>query len=301
MKKTLIILVGILVVIHVGLSLMDNGNYALERELWKVHQDFQDIAKDPKAAPPQHYEDVKAKYLALAEKNPKSSLLPQIYFQIGRLEILRTQFPAAREAFETVIRIFPDNPQVVSDALLNIGITHEGEKDFKQALGIYRKIWKDYPNSPLGLSMPLYIYGMHQRAGDQEAAAAALTKAISYYADEYTKAKEGTPLKYKALQSLATAQIARQDWKEAYRLLEKILFDYAAVIDPGAALRAARTMAMIGMSQLNNPARILETFEGFRTKYPDHPLNQYFQFIREKNAQFSTIEPKAETAVTNAE
>ncbi|HRZ40233.1 MAG TPA: tetratricopeptide repeat protein [Candidatus Omnitrophota bacterium] len=296
MKKTLLVLVGLLVAVYVVLTLVDTkSEYLLEKKLWRIQKDFVAIAQDPKAAPDNQYKEAIAKYRALIQKYPKARLTPQMYFQIGRLEEMRKNFDGARAVFKEASEAFKDNSSIVSDAMYRVGLSFEQEGKINDAIAIYREIGRVFSRTQIGFSMPIYIASIYRRLGDPVKQNQALAEAETFYRAILSETEDGSASQLEVLRALTTALLGQQKWGEAYQTLERTLFSFARSkhLRPQAAGGIVRTLSVVGAGQLNDMPRVMKTLETFKEQNPGHPLNAYLEQIKASLQQMKQEEKKA--------
>ena len=296
MKKTLLVLVGLLVAVYVVLTLVDTkSEYLLEKKLWRIQKDFVAIAQDPKAAPDNQYKEAIAKYRALIQKYPKARLTPQMYFQIGRLEEMRKNFDGARAVFKEASEAFKDNSSIVSDAMYRVGLSFEQEGKINDAIAIYREIGRVFSRTQIGFSMPIYIASIYRRLGDPVRQNQALAEAEAVYRKILSETEDGSASQLEVLRALTTALLGQQKWSEAYQILERTLFSFARskYLRPQAAGGIVRTLSVVGAGQLNDMPRVMKTLETFKEQNPGHPLNAYLEQIKASLQQMKQEEKKA--------
>ncbi len=296
MKKTLLVLIGLLALTYVVLTLVDTkSEYILEKKLWRAQKDFVAISQDPKAAPDNQYEQAIAKYRKLIAKYPKARLTPQIYFQIGRLEEMRKNFDGARAVFKEAAEAFKDNNSIVADAMSRAGLSFEQQGKPADAVAIYTEIVKIFPKTRVGFSMPIYIASVYRRLGDPVKQNQALAEAEKFYNGILNETEDGSYAQIEVLRSLATVLMGQQKWDESYQVLERTLLTFARsqYLRPQAAAGLVRTLSVVGAGQLNDMARVSRTFDLFKEQNPDHPLNAYLEQVKASLKQLKEDQKKA--------
>jgi len=181
MKKMLIGYLVVLIGVYIFFSVLDlNGDYVIEKKLWKIQRQFIDIAKDPEAVPDRKYDDVAGQYQKIIDKYPDSHLIRNVYIALGRLYIVKKDYARARENFYLIGEKYPDNKELSAKALFFVGKTYEVEGDWPQAYKIYRSVFKDYPMTTTGLSVPIYIANYYKRQNDFQNTMDSFEKAMNH-------------------------------------------------------------------------------------------------------------------------
>jgi len=105
MKKALIFYLVVLVGLFAVLSIMDrDGEYAVEKRVWKLQQEFDAIAREPEAIPDLKYDEVAQGFQTVIQEYPDSKLTPLLHTSLGRLYALKQDYGRAREQFDLVIQ-----------------------------------------------------------------------------------------------------------------------------------------------------------------------------------------------------
>lgn len=280
MKKSLLLLPGILFVVFIFLSVIDHSDYALEKKMWRAQQQFTQLTRDPKSVPEKQFESLATQYQKLISQYPKSYLLPQIYLQIGQVYAVKGNFEKARTNFSEILKQFPNQKEICAAALFGIGSTYEKEMKEEPAVKTYQQIIKVYPVTNTGFNMPIYIANYYLKLNKNVDAAAALKEAERFY-QQIILENPNSPASFNALRFLAATYLAQERWDDAVKTFEKILFDYAR--SPYMNWRIAQwiigainRVSIEKLKDLNRPILIYQTFI---EKQPGHPLDKILKKI----------------------
>jgi len=276
MRNALMVFAAVLAGLFLFLSVIDKSDYALEKQLWRVQKLVTTISREPGLVPEKNFENVIAMYQKLIDRYPDSDLVPEIYLQIGRLNVSRKAYQKARDAFGEIRKRYPDKDELVAKAMLNIGHAYEGEKNEAEAIATYRRIWEQYPRTGVGMNVPLYIANYYLQNKDEGNARSALQEAVSYY-KTLAAGSPNTQAGFDALRMLATGYIAQKDWEEALNTLQGILMDYATArfLSSEQAAQLIHLVNAIAVTRLEDPARAVSIYVQFIARYPKHPLVPY--------------------------
>lgn len=300
MKKTLIIFTGILLGTFVIFSLLDTSEYALEKRIWRVQQQYDQMSKDPKVVPDREFEDIILQYRNIVTQYPKSPLAPRIHLQIGRTYVLRQDYTKARQAFQEVIEAYPDHISIGAEALSSIGNTYEIQGDAAMAVQTYRRISEEYTKTELGLNMPLYIANYYLRLNKPTESATALQNAVNFY-KKISRENPQSPLEFNSLRLLVTAYFAQQQWNDGINVLSRLLLEYPSreyltLERANLIIKALNTVAVTQLKDYDIPINIYQTFIA---QNPDHLLNNYLlevikslQLLKDQKVIITTEESK---------
>ncbi|MEW5895762.1 MAG: tetratricopeptide repeat protein [Candidatus Omnitrophota bacterium] len=297
MKKKFLILCSILVVIYLVLSLLDNGEYRFEKQMWRMAKNFYSISKDPKAVPDAQFEKVIADYRAMIKKFPDSKYVPQVYSQIGMLYVMQKKYDDARKAYGEVVTGFSEDPVTVSKALMDIGNTYLFQERVKEAVDIYHRLWTDYGKTEVGFMMPLYIAGVYRSLNKDAMVQQYLERALVFYQGIARDEASGHAMQLNAYQSLATVYMAQQKWEKAIESLKSCLYLFAdsPTISPRRLAMITRILNTIFIMQMKDFDRGIGFYEQFIADHPNHNLDKYIEkvieslkYLKERDLSAST-------------
>ena len=113
MKRILRIYLIVLVGIFFFLELLDlNGDYGVEKKLWRLNKQYAEIARDPAAAPANEFAELVEKYGMVIKEHPRSKLIPNVYLLIGQVYIAKKDYTSARAVLAKVPEQFPNEAEI---------------------------------------------------------------------------------------------------------------------------------------------------------------------------------------------
>lgn len=279
MKRILIAYIAILVGIFAVLSWLGrNSDYAIEQMVWKVQKEYLDIVKDPKVIPEQTYVKVIKGYQKIIDRYPNSTLTPRIRFLMGHVYFLKKDYETARKKFNELIKLYPSNKALHAEALGAVGRTYEIENDWPQAQRTYDRIMADYPDTPTGFGIPLYLANHYKEQNDYQKTMDAYDRAIKHYLS-LTQSNPGSPIEYNALRYLSNCYLDQKRWREGVETLGEILQKYAKgnYMNIQTADTIIKTINAISVYQIKDYDLPVQIYQNIIQQNPDHPLNAYFQ------------------------
>ena len=274
MKKTIIIFLAILVGVFLVLSFIDKSDYALEKALWRVQKQLNQVAKDTKIVPDQKFDDIATQFNKLIEKYPDSKLTPGIYLKVGSTYVFKKDYNKARSVFNKILKLYPELDILCATTLFSIGNSFEVEGNMQEAVASYTKLYKDYPLTDLGMNSPMYIANYYLKNEMHPEYKSSLRIAVSLY-EKISSESPNTPQEFNALRLLVTAYNAQKEWRQAVGVLEKLLIDYPTppYLSPQRANLLIKFINTISMTQLRDYEVPIKIYQGFIAKYPNHSLN----------------------------
>ena len=298
MKKALITYLVILAGVFGLLSAFDlKGDYVVEKKIWGLYQQQIDIAKDPAVIPDRTFEDIIAEYHNIIDRYPDSRLTPGLYIRLGEIYNLRKDYEAARQVFNKVVNLYPDNKELVAEALFKIGRTHEFEQNWVKASEIYNVIIRDYAQTETAMGIPIYIANYYRSENDFQKTMEAYEVAIRYYkkmASDY----EGKKVGLNALRYLSNCYLEQNRWTEAIDTLGQMIEKYSTSghstienVD-----MTIKTINIVSAYQLRDYDIAISLYQGIIERNPGHPLNSYlekvinaFNQLREKGIEATDL------------
>lgn len=207
-------------------------------------------------------------YEDFVSKNPNSKIIKHAKFQIGRLHLIKEDFSGAIKIFNGIIKDYPKEIKLCTDAKLAIAACYEKQGDWEGVMRVYAEIKSGYPDTSAALSIPLFIAQHHQKENRPVEAERAFKEAILEY-EKIIKRDSHSPLAAQAWDLIGLAYLSQQKWDKAVDSLRVLSEAYP---DDIRAPKAMFTMAIIYRRQLRDPQKAKEVFEKFVHKYPGHEL-----------------------------
>src|SRR5688572_29257206 len=96
MKRTLVVLLSILIGLYIVLSLVGGKEYAADKAMYGINKKYSLIQQDPLAAPEGRFQEVIEDYKKFIKKYPSSNLTPAAHILIGKTYLLKNDYEMAR-------------------------------------------------------------------------------------------------------------------------------------------------------------------------------------------------------------
>jgi len=300
MKKIITTFCLVLVGLFIFLSLLDSGEFAMEKKLWYAQKQYEALARDPKAVPDKSFQELADRYAAIIKRYPDASLTPKVYIKIGKIYLMKKDYGKARASYQEILKRYSKNDALCAEAILNVGDSYSIEGRNEQALREYQSVLERYPLTTIGINMPLYLADFHLRNKNAEESAAALRMAIGFY-QKVAKENPNTPLEFEARWLLATTYLAQQKWETGVRSFGDILSDFSQskALTPQVAMTIIKNINTISVSNLKNFDLPVEIYTNFIEKNPKHPLNGYLDYAVKVLTELKTKNLKAKATATN--
>ena len=301
MKKTLWILAGILTGLFILFSILDNkSEYSAERSLWRINSHYTQIAKDPKVVPEGTFNGLVKQYEIFMKQYPHSRLVPIAKIFLGRVYVIKKDYPTALLKFEEIVNAYAKDPYIAVEALADMGQVYLSQEDGASVLKTYGRILKEYPRTELGLKVPLLIAKFHSDRQDREKAEKAFADAIHYY-QNFIDQNPNSQGELDALRLLASCYLAQKKWEEGVETLGDILLKYS--LPPYFNIERSdyliKSINTISVVQLKNYDLPIGIYRKFIEQHPKHPMDKLLtqmidslQGLKERNIHVVTKESK---------
>jgi TolA-binding protein len=115
------------------------------------------------------YADAIAEYRSFLGRYPKSALVPDAYFWIGKSLILSDQPDNALQAFNQVVNAYPSS-QAAENALLEIGNLYLSEKNFAEAISTFQRLEANFQGRDVAIEAAYQEGVAFELSGDVEKA-----------------------------------------------------------------------------------------------------------------------------------
>ena len=278
MKKTIIVLLIILIAVFAVLTLLDKGEYAMEKKLWWAQKQFEQIARDPKAVPDQNYEDLVTQYRKIIRKFPDSDLTRKIYIKIGKIYLLKKDYTKARAAFQEAVSLYPEDRVLNAEALMHIGNSLELEEKYDEAQKVYRQIIAQDAATDIGMSMPMYLITFNSKIGKRQEAEKASAEALVFY-DAVAKKNPETKLGFAAQRMLAAVLFSRGETQKGLNVLGQMLSKYAnsELMTPQQIVLIVKTINTMSVANMRDYDTPIAIYQDFLNQNPQHRFSTYLQ------------------------
>lgn len=238
--------------------------YALEKEFWYTKRRADNIFKNPHASPPAQLKLAVKLLNQFIQKNQKSTLAVDAEFTIARLYMAKEQYDDARGQLRKLLEKYKQSEPISSMAIFLMGNSYQIEDKWSLALEQYKKIINDYPITPLGIELPIYIAQYYNVKSLKEKMTVSFQEAAIHYlglAAKYPNSR----LDYMARNLAAQCYMSIKDWENALNVLNSLIEKY----DGKANLEEVLIMkAIIYKKEIKNVSKTKETLEKLIKDYP---------------------------------
>lgn len=246
------------------------GYYYAEKTYWHVNRKHGETIRTPAEATEKEFHQTINALKKVVSGYPAWKKSAEIQFRIGEMYIARKDFDNARKELMEVVMNFPEQQELCAHAQFLIGSLFEKQGDWKEALHNYEELIERYPNTTVGLQVPLYIAHYYQRHNLKK-------ESERTYADathKYTNLIEKNPYSklVPVIQYFVTLAYGRQEkWNELVDTLQRMVDKYPdAEVAPVTLYR----MAAIYRDVLHNPDKAKDLYNKIILKYPNSRLQK---------------------------
>jgi len=279
MNKFLIIWASIFIGFYLLFSALDQqGEFALEKRLWKINKQFEEVTKDPDVVPDQKFDHIIDQYTQMIKNNPDSKLVERIILRIGEVYVMRKNYEMARVQFRLAVEKYPLKKELSAEAIYRVGQTYEITNEWSKAKKTYDEVIEKYPKTIMGLTIPTYIAQRYKSKGESSKSLRAYDQAITYYT-KVAADNPDTSFGFDALRFLATCYLDQEQWSKAVEALGNILMEYSSSqqLTYERADRIIKTINVISAYQIKDYEVPIKLYNKFINQYPEHALSKYLQ------------------------
>lgn len=268
--RYLAVLAGIFIV----LSLFDiNGDYVVERKLWKINRKYANVIKDYKTASVQVMDRVTAEYEKVIRDHGRSKAIPGVYIVLSRIYLLKGDLAKAREVSQELLKRYPDYRELCAEAVSLIAKSYEAENDWPKAYELYQKLVAEYPLTNVGVATPVYVANYYQGLNDFKNTMSSYAQAVEFYR-KLIRENPDSRIEFESLRYLANCYVAQNRWDEAVQALKQVLLKYPSekYLNAQRAELIITTINTIVATQIKDYGVAIAVYEEFIDKHPKHPL-----------------------------
>lgn len=260
--------------------------YQSERYLYRATKLARGILISPEMILPREFDQALKAYKLVFERYPDTWSAKRARIALGSLYLAKKQNIKARAAFKKALELYPDDKKISMEARFATAKSYEQEGTWNKAALEYAGLIKDYPDTGMGLSLPIYVARHYELEKNIVERDRAYMKAISHYANISEK-NPNTVLGFRAQNLIVMCYSKKEDWPQAVNSLEKLVMDYPKAKNVGLSLRMIADVCAI---RLDTPERAIRIFEKFLAEHPQHPLKDYVKEGLEALSNVSTGE-----------
>lgn len=272
MKKTVIILILILVAVYGILSIVSsNDDYAAERLFFKATKINRKIIANPDVAPPAMLNSVENTLKKILDKYPKSKMATAAHLGLAEFYLVHKRYEEVRFRADQIINRYTENRVLLSKAQFLKASSYERENQWQKALEEYKILRDKYSETPLGLGVPIYIGDYYTGKGENLRAHKAYNEAIQFY-KQLESENKGGPLGYTAARLAVQANLKLKRYEQAGQTVENILHVYPRLV---VFIEQLPNIETIFIKELNNPEKARELYLKIKEKVEDSRLIEF--------------------------
>ncbi|MBU4377399.1 MAG: hypothetical protein KKD29_08035 [Candidatus Omnitrophica bacterium] len=261
MKKTVLILISILVAVYIALTLFSVDNeYVAEKMLYRAAKTNEKITANPDVVPPSMRDFVEKSLQKILEKYPETDAAKATRFALAEFYIYNKKYDKALPVLDTIISAKDADKMTLSRAYFVKGNVYERQNQWDKALAEYAILRDKYNDTPLGMQIPIYIGNYYIGKGDDERADRAFREAAAFY-DKIARENKGKVMGYTALSLMRDIYIKSKEYRRAGNVIEEILEDYKAEI---AMIQQLPYVELVFEKSLKEPEKALEIYKFVR-------------------------------------
>ena len=263
MKKALSLFCLILIGLYGTLSFLGSkSSYVAESRFWKARALAQKIAQSPETTPPTLFEKSRQQFEQIIREYPENkTLVKESLLGITGLFIHEKRYQEARDFIYTSRKRYPDDKALGARSQFLLGFSYEKAGDWETALKEYRILQDRYPESQLGLEIPLYL-ARHDAKEDSKKSGESYENAAVHYRRLIETKPD--PIKYFAMSYLLTGYEEQKKWDKSLEVVGEIIVTYPKLIR--VYIPKIEKLAQ----KLKQPKLAIAVYEAFIQSHPQH-------------------------------
>jgi|GEM_PF-1197215 len=268
MKKAfslfLILLLGVYGVLsYLGSKSGAANTYGIERRFWRAKALSQKIVVNSDSTPPSLFEESRKRFEEIIKDYPNHhALIKESNLSIAGLLIYEKKYQEARNFLNKVQKEYPKDKAFGARSQFLLGFSSEREGNWEAALKEYRVLRDRYPESQVGLEIPLYI-ARHDLKTDTQKGSESYEAAADYYR-RLIQGNPKTPLQFLAFNYLLGGYEEQKKWDKALEVLRELVMTY-----PRMSRNYFLRIDAYGL-RLKQPEKAIAIYKSLIQSYPDH-------------------------------
>lgn len=269
MKKIILILVSILLFVGIILSIFGSGgNYAAEKLFYRAMKINSKIAANPDVAPPALLAAVENNLKQLLKKYPKANAAKMAHMALAEFYISNEKYVEAFNQIKTIAETYFRDSNILSSAQFLKGLVYEKQSRWDRALAEYTILRDKYPNTKLGIGIPIYIGRYYDSKNMRAEADKAYNDAIAFYT-KMEKENFKKPLGYIASTMLLQSYLNLKDFDGAGRILGATINNYPS---DGVYAQLSPYVELVFVRKMNQPEKAVAVYKDIKLKTKDEKL-----------------------------
>ena len=265
MKKVVSLFCLILIAVGVVLTVLGSKSlYIAEERFWKAEALAQKIVANPETTPPYLFEKARQRFEGIINDYPlNAALVKGASLATAGLLIHEKKYDEARDLLLKIRKKYPTDEMLGSKSQFLLGFAREKAGDWKGALKEYQVLRDQYPQTRLGLEIPLYIARYESRQ-DSDKGATTYEAAAQYYRGLVQSNPLTNPLKFLGMNFLLRGYEEQKKWDKSLDILEEIILTYPKL------LRSYVPRIEAYSRKIKQPGKAMSIYESFLKAHPDH-------------------------------
>jgi len=273
-KKTIIVLVSILVAVFIALSILGaGGEYAAERLFYRAMKGSGKITVNPDVAPPAMIASVEKTFLKIIKKYPRTNTAKAAHISLAEFYIFNKDYDKAFKLIGSILATKSFGNGVLSSAQFLKGFAYERQGKWDAALREYMALRDNFTDTQFGIQIPMYIGKHYEDEGKTAEANAAYADAAQFYANLAAREK-GKAMGYAALNFLMHSYMSVKNYEQAGRTLEEMIDTYPL---PLTMSQQFPYIDYIYTKELKRPDKAVAIYKGIQGRVKDEKLIKFLQ------------------------
>lgn len=263
------IILSILIALGICLSSgCGKDQYAVERQYYHAVKEAEKIFKNPHASPKNELIRVVSIFDKFTRQFSGNNLAVNAEFNIAQLYIAKEEYESARAQLKKINAKYSKSEPLCSEALFLAGKSYELENKWNLALTQYNRILEQYPVTPKGISLPIYLIQYYKQKFEPDKMREAAGNAISHY-NRLAEKYPDSPLALRAQTLAAECYLFLQEPLSAINTLNSVVERYKDKTNTDGIVLS---IALIYAKEIKDKTKAKETLKRLIQDYPKSKL-----------------------------
>ena len=274
MKKTIFLLISVLIIVYIILSILSlGGEYAAEKLLHRAVKINERIAANPDVVPPALFMAVERNLEGIIKRFPNTKTAKAARLALAEFYVTHKKFDGALLVLDGIINSNVEDRVMLSKAHFLKGNVYEKQNQWSKALVEYKTLRDEYKETSLGLQAPIYIGNYYRSNGRDAEAAKTYNEAVIFY-EKLERQNRGKTLGYLASNFLMQSYVNLRKYEEAGKVIENAIDNYPSKL---TYLQHAPNVETIFVKILKNPQKAIKIYEKIKEKTDDDKFKEFLE------------------------
>lgn len=270
MKKNIIILIAVLVGSYFILKIFNmNSEFFPEKMYYQALKAEDELNANPNMPPQKLANRIELKLTRILQLFPNSEVARKADIKLGEFYIKTKRYGSAIAQMNKIIEKLERDRDRLAMAYFLKGYACEKEDRWTEALKQYRVVLNNYPDTPIGLQMPMHIWNYYILSNKEAEAKQAYGDTVQFY-KKLESENSDKPLGYMASLFLIRTYGKANDAQNAIATIEDHINKYYTPVTLGKVVPLVETVVV---DKFKDPVKAIAIYKTILERSKDTKLN----------------------------